>query len=77
MNNQLHKRLNNGTSPQFFANSLFAWCTYTDFAFAFKMSLGDLKTQQMLQKLLSQTHSGSEFTIKNEIAMNFETVVDF
>lgn len=41
------------------------------------MSLGDLKTQQMLQKLLSQTHSGSEFTIKNEIAMNFETVVDF
>lgn len=41
------------------------------------MSLGDLKTQQMLQKLLSQTHSESEFTIKNEIAMNFETVVDF
>lgn len=77
VNNQLHKRLNNGTSPLVFANTLFAWCTYTDFAFAFKMSLDDLKAQEILQELLSQKHSGCEFTIKNEIAMNFQTVVDF
>ena len=49
----------------------------TDFAFAFKMSLGDLKTQEILQKLASQKHSGSEFTVKKETAMNFEIVVDF
>ena len=46
-------------------------------AFAFKMSLDDLKTQEILQELLSKKHSGCEFTIKNEIAMNFQTVVDF
>ena len=41
------------------------------------MSLGDLKTQEMLQKLLSQKHSGSEFTIKKETAVNSEIVADF
>ena len=41
------------------------------------MSLDDLKTQEILQELLSQKHSGCEFTIKKETAMNFQTVVDF
>lgn len=41
------------------------------------MSLGDLKTQEILQKLLSQKHSGSEFTIKKETAIKSELVADF